>query len=168
MDDIFAALERMQTTPLTRQLIAELPDGQLDDWVWARSISYAFPADHVALVTLPEGVRAYIATRLFEWEVGNGGLHQYFFNHPSSDLLSLVIDGYAFLGLEAARRIVAEDVAPIAEREKEWRESLRDGSDDTFANAYADTELTALDERIEFHDAERLRYVRGHPDLFAR
>jgi hypothetical protein len=63
---------------------------------------------------------------------------------------------------------VADDVAPIVEREREWREALRDSSIDTFANSYADTELTQFDERIELHDAERIRYVRANPTLFAR
>jgi hypothetical protein len=168
MEDFFEAMQQMQTTPLTPELVAELPDERLDDWVWARCATFADPCDYETLAPLQEGVRAYVVTRLFEWEVGNGGLHQYFFNHPSTDLLGLVLDGYAYLGLETARRIVEEDVAPIAEREREWRESLRDSSIETFANSYADTELTQFDERIELHDAERIRYVRANPTLFAR
>jgi hypothetical protein len=145
-----------------------LSDKHLDDWTWARCATFAHPLDFETLAPLHPGVRAYVATRLFEWEVGNGGLHQYFLNHPSADLFGLVLDGYAHLGLESARRIVAEEVAPIAEREREGRESLRDSSDETFAKSYSDTELTQLDEQIELHDAERIQYVRAHPTLFVR
>ncbi len=34
--------------------------------------------DETSPATAPREVRAYLATREFEWEVGNGGLFQYF------------------------------------------------------------------------------------------
>jgi hypothetical protein len=65
---------------------------------------------------------------MFEWEVMNGGLHEYFFNNPDPDLLAVVLDGYEVLGLQDQAVAIREVIAPLAEREAAWRESLRDGS----------------------------------------
>ena len=65
---------RRDPSLLTEQDIASLDDTQLDDRVWSRLVARFDPGDPDTLMTLPPGVRAYLATRLFEWEVGNGGL----------------------------------------------------------------------------------------------
>lgn len=150
---------------LTETDIASLDDIELDDRVWARLSSRVDPGDPDALMALPPGVRAYLATRLFEWEVGNGGLHQYFFNYPSPDLLALVLDGYSCLGLHDARRVV-EELVPVAETEGAWRESLRDGTIEGFFGSYPESRLPSYDDRIGYHDDVRVRYVRAHPELF--
>jgi hypothetical protein len=168
VDEFFESARRMESTPLTVERIAVLDDENLDDWVWSRWATYADTWDPESLAALPEGVCAYLATRLFEWEVGNGGLHQYFFNYPSPELLDLVLDGYSFLGLDDARAVVATVVEPVAAREQEWRESLRDGSIETFFASYPASNLPEHDDRIEFHDTERIRYVRANATLFAR
>lgn len=152
---------------LTETDIASLEDTELDDRVWARLLSLVDPGDPEALMVLPPGVRAYLATRLFEWEVGNGGLHQYFFNYPSPDLLTLVLDGYSCLGLPDARRVVEELVAPVAEAESAWRESLRDGTIEGFFASYPESRLPSYDDRIGYHDDVRVGYLRAHPELFA-
>jgi hypothetical protein len=151
---------------LTEADIASLDDTDLDDRVWSRLVAHLDPDDPEALMAQPAGVRAYVTTRLFEWEVGNGGLHQYFFNHPDPDLLALVLDGYTHLGLPNARRIVEELVAPVAEAEHAWRESLRDGTIETFFGSYPESRLPGYDDRIVMHDDVRVRYVRAHPELF--
>jgi hypothetical protein len=106
-------------------------------------------------------------SRLFEWEVMNAGLHQYFFNNPDPGLLDLVLDGYRLLRLDDQASVVREVVAPLAEREAGWRDSLRDGTIETFMASYVESALPELDDRIEAHDAERIRFVRSHPDAFA-
>jgi hypothetical protein len=113
-------------------------------------LSLVDPGDPEALMALPPGVRAYLATRLFEWEVGNGGLHQYFFNYPSPDLLTLVLDGYSYLRLPDARRVVEELVAPVAEAEHAWRNSLRDGTIEGFFASYPESCLPSYDDRIGY------------------
>ncbi len=148
-------------------MIADLDDSSLDDHVWLRLLGVYEPSDPETLMRAPEGVRAYICTRLFEWEVGNGGLHQYFFNNPDPGLLQLVLDGYSFLGLAEARRIIEDVVAPVAANEIAWRESLRDGRIETFFASYVESKLPEYDERIAFHDDERIRYVRSNPQLFS-
>jgi len=152
---------------LTPQLIADLDDTSLDDHLWLRLLDVYQPLDPDALMRAPDGVRAYICTRLFEWEVGNGGLHQYFFNQPDPRLLKLILDGYSFLGLDDARRIVEEVVAPVAAEEAAWRESLRDGTIETFFASYVESKLPEYDVRIVEHDEDRIRYVRANPELFS-
>jgi hypothetical protein len=82
-------------------------------------------------------------------------------------LLNHVIEGYRFLGLDSAAGVVRDVVAPVAAREQEWRESLRDGGIETFSASYDETQLAELDDRIEVHDDHRVAYVRAHPELFA-
>jgi Domain of unknown function (DUF4375) len=159
-------LRRWESTALTVEHIVSLSDAELDDWLWTR-LCRVVDGSAASIAALPEPQQAYYSTRLFEWEVMNGGLHQYFFNHPKPELLDLVLDGYRLLRLDAQAAEVREVVAPLAEREASWRESLRDGTIGTFMESYAASALPQFDDRIEKHDADRLRFVRGQPGDFA-
>jgi Domain of unknown function (DUF4375) len=168
MSDYREMGRRWESTALTVQDIASLPDDELDDWLWTRLCRVVGAGSAASIGALPQPQRAYFATRLFEWEVMNGGLHQYFFNHPDPGLLDLVLDGYRLLGLDDQATVVREVVAPLAEREAGWRDSLRDGTTiETFMASYVESALPELDDRIEAHDAERVRFVRSQPDAFA-
>lgn len=154
--------------PTTVDELVSLPPARLDDRVWlrlTRLVDYGNPA---ALRSDSSDVAAYLSTRLFEWEVMNGGLHQYFFNFPDPDLLSVVLDGYTHLGLHDARTTLEHTIAPIAAREAEWRESLRDGRIETFFDSYGSSELEGLDLRIEVFDHVRVALIRSRPENFAR
>ena len=144
-----------------------MDDSSLDDLLWMRLLFIFEPLEPDAQMGASDGVRAYICTRLVEWEVGNGGLHQYFFNYPDPRLLRLVLEGYSYLGLDEARRIVEEIVAPLAAKQEAWRESLRDGTIETFFGSYVESKLPEYDDRIAFHDGDRIRYVRSNPSLFS-
>lgn len=148
--------------------IERLPNEDLDDRVWSRLASLVDYFDAAQLQGQDPDVAAYLSTRVFEWEVGNGGLHQYFFNFRDPDHLAAVLQGYSRLHLEEARRVVEEVVAPIASEEAAWREALRDGSIETFFGSYVESRLPEYDDRIEFHDNERIELVRAHPAKFAR
>ena len=155
-------------TPTTEEELLALPPSQLDDRVWlrlTRLVDYGNPG---ALRAENADVAAYLSTRLFEWEVMNGGLHQYFFNFPDPDLTSLVLEGYTHLGLHDARATLEQAIAPIAARESEWRESLRDGRIETFFDSYGESELEALDADIEVFDHVRVALIRAEPESFAR
>ena len=152
---------------MTAEDISSLPDDELDDWLSTRMSLVVGEPSAAAVAALPEAQRAYYATRMFEWEVMNGGLHQYFFNNPDPDLLDLVVEGYRLLSLEGQATVVREVVAPLATREAEWRESLRDGTVQSFMDAYVESALPDLDDRIEAHDADRLALVRNHAQVFA-
>jgi hypothetical protein len=167
MPDYRETGRRWESTALTVQDIASLPDDELDRWLWTRLCRVVGEASAASIGALPQPQRAYFATRLFEWEVMNGGLHLYFFNNPDPGLLDLVLDGFRFLGLDDQATVVREVVAPLAEREAGWRDSLRDGTIETFMASYVESALPEFDDRIEAHDAERIRFVRSQPDAFA-
>jgi hypothetical protein len=160
-------LRRWEFTALTAEDISSLPDEELDDWLSIRMSLVVGVPSAAAVAALPEARRAYYATRMFEWDVMNGGLHQYLFNNPDPDLLDLVVEGYRSLDLESQATVVLEIVAPLAAREAEWRESLRDGTVQTFMESYVESALPDFDDRIETHDADRLDFVRSHAQIFA-
>lgn len=153
---------------LTVDELSSLPPSRLDDRVWTRLVQLVDLNSPTALRSQDPEVAAYLSTRLFEWEVMNGGLHQYFFNYPDPDLLDVVLDGYDRLGLHEVRATIEATVAPIATREAEWRESLRDGRIETFFDSYGTTELNALDEHVQLFDHVRIERIRAQPDRFAR
>lgn len=66
------------------------------------------------------------------------------------------------------RRVVEEIIAPLSSAEAAWRESLRDGPIETFFVSYPHSKLPDYDDRVGFHDDERLRPVRERPHKFAR
>ena len=153
---------------LTVDELSSLPPSRLDDRVWTRLVQLVDLNSPTALRSQDPEVAAYLSTRLFEGEVMNGGLHQYFFNHPDPDLLDVVLDGYDQLGLHEVRATIEASVAPIANREAKWRESLRDGRIETFFDSYGTTELDALDEHIQLFDHVRIERIRAQPERFAR
>jgi hypothetical protein len=161
-------LEWGRKTPVTVEEIASIeePD-ELDDRVWTRVASRFPVGDPASVAALPDGLRAYVVTRSFEWECENGGLHQWFYNQPEPEWLDLILAGYAFLGLTERRDLLAEAVAPIAAREAAWRDSLRDGTIETFFASYPETHLSAYDDAFVVEDTARLRYLRSHPEEFA-
>jgi Domain of unknown function (DUF4375) len=167
MPDYRATRRRWESTALTVRDIVSIPDAELDDWLWTRLCRVVGAGSAASIGALPQPQQAYFATRLFEWEVMNGGFHQYFFNNPEPELLDLVLDGYRLLGLEDQATVVREVVAPLAEREAGWRDSLRGGTIETFMVSYVDSALPEFDDRVEAHDAERIRFVRSQPDAFA-
>ena len=168
MAELRARTQRQSETPLSTDEIAQLPDEELDTRVWLRLTHFVDCHNPGSLRAEDRDVAAYLATRVFEWEVGNGGLHQYFFNFPDPDHVGVVLDGYSRLGLDEARRTVEEVIAPIASEEARWREALRDGSIETFFESYVESRLPEYDDRIGFHDTERLSLVRAKPSTFAR
>ena len=153
---------------LTVDELASLPPSRLDDRVWTRLVQLVDVDSPTALRSEDPDIAAYLSTRLFEWQVMNGGLHQYFFNYPDPDQLDVVLDGYDRLGLHEVRATIEATVAPIANREAEWRESLRDGRIETFFGSYGTTELDALDEHVQMFDHVRIERIRAHPERFAR
>ncbi len=109
-------------------------------------------------------MRAYLSTREFEWEVGNGGLFQYFHNYPSEQVLAHVIEGYSLLQLPESRKTLEEIIWPIAKKEAAWSATFQ-GLDD-FTAGYSKSKLPQLDHFVTTHDIERIKFVRAHPELF--
>ncbi len=148
--------------------VASLDDVSLDEVLWHRVCEIAASGSVADLDAMPPAIRAFFATRLFEWEVGNGGLRQFFLNHPEPAMWKAVAAGYELFGDDRGASLVSEILTPLATRDAEWRESLRDDRIETFFESYLETRLAEYDDRaVGRHDVGRLRYVRAHPDLFS-
>jgi Domain of unknown function (DUF4375) len=141
--------------------LAALDDHVLNDWAWMNNFPWIDD-----LPALEPGVRSYLAVALFEHEVQNGGLHQYFFNHPSPDMFEAVLEGYEFFGLREERQVIAQHVRPLSEHEREWRESLAGGSIEQFMQSYAATQLSEYNRLVPDSDQVRAAYVRANLSLF--
>src|SRR5262245_31225978 len=85
--------------PLTVEMIASYSDSELDDHTLARLARRADLTRAAEVESLPPLVQAWLVTRVFEWEVGNGGLNRYFLNFEDRPwFLALVLRGYDVLG----------------------------------------------------------------------
>jgi len=157
----------MAETPVTAEMIAGLPDSELDDHVWLRLNSRVDLDRQDVVEALHPLVRAYLATRMFDWEVGNGGLRQYFLNFEGRPwFLPLVLDGYTALGLNDQRRIIEERIIPVASSAKERRGRRRDRKD-FGERTLKRSQLDDLNDLIGEHDDVRVALIRANPELFA-
>jgi hypothetical protein len=156
----------MGETPVTAAMIAELPDSKLDDHVWLRLHSRVGTGSRDDIDALHPLVRAYLVTRMFDWEVGNGGLRQYFLNFEDRPwFLPLVLDGYTTLGLDDQRRVVEERIVPVAYSAEERRIRSRDRVDFS-RRPLKKSQLDELNDLIGEHDEVRVALIRANPELF--
>lgn len=157
---------RMSKTPVTAAMIAGLPDSKLDDHVWLRLHSRVDMGSRDDIEALHPLVRSYLVTRMFDWEVGNGGLRQYFLNFEDRPwFLPFVLDGYTTLGLDDQRRIIDERIVPVACSAKERRIRSRDRVD-FFSGRRKKSQLDELNDLIGKHDYVRVALIRANPELF--
>jgi hypothetical protein len=160
------ATQQMRETPLTAHLISSLSDEELDDLIWIRLWSRPGLLTKAGFAQLRPTVRAYCATRIFEWQVGNGGVYQFFLNWESEPwLVAEVIRGYNLLGLRDQRRLIEEFVAPTAtlQSEIELREQNRA---EPRGGTGERSQLNQFDQQVGDHTAERLRLLRTQADDF--
>jgi hypothetical protein len=161
------SMRQMSETPVTAAMIAELPDSELDDHVWLRLSSRAGTDSRDDIEALHPLVRTYFVTRMFDWEVGNGGLRQYFLNFEDRPwFLPLVLDGYTALGLDDQRRVIEERIVPVACSTEERRIRSQDRID--FGRyPLKKSRLDELNDLIGEHDDVRVALIRANPGLFA-
>lgn len=158
---------RMSETPVTAGMIAELPDSKLDDHIWLRLTSRVSMDRRDDMEALHPAVRAYLVTRMFDWEVGNGGLRQYFLNFTDRPwFLPLVLDGYTILGLDDQRRVIEDRIMPVAYSAKEASILTQDRAD-FFGPGRQKSQLDELNDLIDQHDDVRVALIRSNPELFA-
>lgn len=131
-------------------------DDELDDHLWIR-LSARCPSD-ADVRALPDDLRAYYVSRLFEWSLAMDGPTVFFTDHPG--LCDLVAPAYRRLGLDEAA-IAYERFADSTAA----RRLLEDGTHELSADEHA--ELVARWQAIGEHDAERITFVRARPDLFS-
>jgi hypothetical protein len=78
-----AGEERPIHKPLTAEAeneLSKMPADEGLDWLRMRLIEAAFPDEATTVATWPKAYRQLFLLNLFEGEVLNGGLHQFFFN----------------------------------------------------------------------------------------
>jgi hypothetical protein len=157
---------RMAETPVTAEMIVGFPDSKLDDHVWLRLNSRVDMDSRDVIEALHPLVLAYLATRMFDWEVGNGGLRQYFLNFEGRPwFLPFVLDGYTTLGLDDQRRVIEERIIPVASSGKERRIRSRDRRD-FGRRPLRRSQLDELNDLIGEHDEVRVALIRENPELF--
>ena len=152
------------STGLTQDDFDELDDSELDDELVFRVLDGL--DDEAVFFAYPSAVRAYLATRTFEWEVGNGGLHQFFFNRPEGWLHQAVCDGYEAMGLAQQALLVRDILIPAAATEAHWRASLQSKAIGDVFEGHSQSELSVFDGQIGQHDDVRMEFVRRNSQAF--
>jgi uncharacterized protein DUF4375 len=139
-----------------------------DDALWGVVSEYA---DISSIVDLPEPVRVYFATRLVEWDVGNGGFAQAAMNYL--DVFEHVAKGFESLGKPDIAALIRA-AAEVAESEQANIDEARAGGvEGAFEYFREGDAFDAFDKRLDevgwFENGEaRLSYVRAHRDDFVR
>src|SRR5215813_4447485 len=112
--EAFQWFRQKTAKPLTVEMIASYSDSELDDHTLARLARRTDLTEQAEVESLPPLVQAWLVTRVFEWEVGNGGLNQYFLNFEDRPwFLALVLRGYDVLGLPEQQRLIDERIIPV-------------------------------------------------------
>jgi hypothetical protein len=132
-------------------------DDVLDDHLWLR-LTARTGDDPDTVASLSDGLRAYYATRLFEWECGSGGVTG--FLEIAAWIAPHVAEGYRYLELpEAAAAFEALWSSPTVHRLN--TDDSYEATDDDIA------ELERLAEAVGSHDHERVALARRHPGVFS-
>lgn len=129
-------------------------DDVLDDHLWAR-LGVRTGDDPEAVASLPDELRAYYATRLFEWECGSGGVTG--FLDTAAWIAPHVAEGLELP--EAAAAFEALWSSPTVHRL--MTDDSYEPTDDEIA------ELDTLAEAAGSHDHDRVALVRRHPEAFS-
>jgi hypothetical protein len=131
-------------------------DDVLDDHLWVR-LGARTGDDPDTVASLSDVMRAYYATRLFEWECGSGGVTG--FLETAALIAPHVAEGYRYLELpDAAVAFEALWSSPTLQRK----------TDDSYEATDADVaEHESLAEAVGSHDHERVALARRHPEVFS-
>ena len=150
--ELFKGVEEASRRPLAEVIAADelvaMEDEDFDEAVWhslcSRVEAIADLSEHTA------GVRMYFATKLIEWEIGNGGFAQAIDN--ASEFFEEAIAGYRLLDDEASAVLLR-------------RASERSADDDALASMDAQLDAPPWNG-VPWGDPMRLHYVRAHRDEF--
>lgn len=142
-----------------------IPDDDLDDAVWLALCEKITGPEYLQRFPFP--VTVYYASRLLQWEVGNGGFAQATFNVP--EWFELAAVGYRSLGKTVAESIILEVKRLLPENEEAGRQ-LRSGEIE-WENYFVGHDFSVYDDRAyacdEWEiDKERIAYVRENREAF--
>lgn len=136
---------------------ATLDDSELDSHLSTR-LEARVGDDAITVSGLPEDLRAYYVTRVFEREYGSGGVTG--FLDWSSSLGPLVSEGYRHLGLAGT----------AAAFDQLWSSRIltRLATDEAYElSEEEEAELVDLGHAVGEHDHERIAFVRRNPHVFS-
>ncbi len=148
--------------------------GEYADWTEFDDELWGVVADAVdidSIGELPEPVRVYFATRLVEWDVGNGGFAQAAMNYAG--VFEHAALGFLALGKPDIAALIRA-AALVAESEKASIDEARDGGVEGAFEYFAESDaFDEFDQRLDevgwFENGEaRLDYVRAHRDDFIK
>ena len=154
LSDLFAADQR-----------GELSVSEFDDELWYFMTEKNGPFEHPD--RFPEPVRFYVASRLIEWEVGNGGFAQAAYNCP--EWLDMAAQGYEVLGLPLAAERIRKAKGLIDSGSAAFSEESK-ATIETVFSEFAESALAELDESLDEIDwwatERRIEYVRANRGAF--
>jgi len=154
---------------IDHDICAMLASNEFDDALWLLLCGFVdSPSD---LYRYDPPVRVYYASRLLQWEVGNGGFAQAAYNIP--DWFDLAAQGYEALKRPQAAQLIREAIKLLpAERDTLKRKGLYTATIGRDFDHFRESRITALDDRIPQDDWEiddqRVEYVRKHRDAFRK
>jgi hypothetical protein len=139
-------------------------DPTFDDELWLSLVELIATPQDVGRFAKP--VVLYYASRLLQWEVGNGGFAQAAYNVP--DWFELAAVGYDELGEPRFAAMIREAMTLLP---TENRETTFDSQEiGELFQQFSESKLARLDERlgeIDWEaDAKRLQYVRDNRQVF--
>lgn len=123
-------------------------DADFDDALWLSLCGYIEASG--AFSSLSPAVRMYYATRLVEWEVGNGGFEQAL--DSAGEYWDEAMAGYRLLDDDASVDLL--------------RRVLAAGHDEDELELLLDAMDAPPWDGVPWRDAERVAYVRAHRDEF--
>ncbi|MFY7940757.1 MAG: DMP19 family protein, partial [Burkholderiaceae bacterium] len=131
----------------------------LDDLLWYFMTERGGPAESPDNSTGP--IRDYVASRLIEWEVGNGGFAQAAYNCP--EWLEAAAQGYDRLALPKAAERIREACRHIANEPNEFTKEPGTTIEKVFSE-FSESNLSKLDEGLNeigwWAIEKRIAYVR--------
>lgn len=156
-DDFLHRAAERSRQPVDVAQIAD--DDELDDRLWARVSELAGEASRDEVLRMPDDVRAYFLTRLFEWLSDADGPDAFVTYYPG--LLEMLPDAYRHMGLTQAAEAAARfSVAAPTQQ-------LIADSDNDLSPAELE-ELRAMLNEVGSNDAARIAFVRSRADAIAR
>jgi len=158
---------------LSRETLAEIPDGKLEqavvDLVVRRIERAKGQAEHEVVAGLPGGFLAVYSTWVVEAEVNNGGFNQLFWN-SSGRLAKDAVAGFDRMGLTEIAQLVDRAIATYRKDAARLEKLKGEGTLEAFSRSYDQSPYEALDKEFYARSKEvspaRIAFIRGHPEVF--
>jgi hypothetical protein len=118
-------------------------------------------SDDMLLPCLPQHWRAVYTAYLYEWQVINGGHHQYFWNYEGA-LNSQTLEDLVYLGAEPFVTIFREALAVYSAHDYANEKSESATSSKRFQDGYHDKRFAECDDRFYEEKKEISDYLAEH------